>query len=66
MIRHPQIVQMTDADLESLGSNHVRLPIACLVTSRRIKRFGFLARVHAAWLVFTGRADALVWPNDNR
>ena len=66
MIRHPQIVQMTDLPLESLDSNLVRVPTACLVTSNRIGRFGFLARLRAAWLVFTGRADALVWPDDNR
>ena len=66
MIRHPQIIQMTDTSLESLGSNIIRLPTGCLVTSRRSRGFGFLARVRAAWLVFTGRADALVWPDDNR
>jgi hypothetical protein len=64
MIRHPQIVQMGSAPLDSVGSNLVRLPTSCLVTSRRVERFGFLARIRAAWLVFTGRADALVWPDD--
>ena len=24
----------------------------------------FRRRLHATWLVFTGRADALVWPED--
>jgi hypothetical protein len=27
-------------------------------------RTGLIERWHAAWLVFTGRADAMVWPED--
>ena len=65
MIRHPQIVQVIDECSESSGPNVVWLPTACLVTSRRIGRLGFFARVRAAWLVFMGKADALVWPDDN-
>jgi hypothetical protein len=27
-------------------------------------RTGFFARLYPAWLVFTGQADAVVWPED--
>jgi hypothetical protein len=27
-------------------------------------RTGFFERLEAAWLVFTGKADALMWPQD--
>jgi len=32
------------------------------VPSRPIGTFGFLSRCKKAWMVFTGKADALIWP----
>jgi len=32
------------------------------VPARPLGRSGLLYRLKAAWTVFTGRADALVWP----
>ncbi len=37
----------------------VRVPV------RPFGYYGMRSRLHLAWLVFTGRADALVWPDQN-
>ena len=34
------------------------------VQARPMGAFGFRHRCRAAWLVFTGRADAVTWPNN--
>ncbi len=33
------------------------------VPARPIGAFGIIHRLKATWLVFTGRADAVTWPN---
>lgn len=33
------------------------------VPCRPIGAFGFIHRLKATWLVFSGRADAVTWPN---
>lgn len=33
--------------------------------ARPIGHDGFLTRLKAAWMVFTCKADALIWPEDN-
>lgn len=34
------------------------------VAARPYGRFSLLNRIKCAWLVFTGRADAVTWPGD--
>lgn len=34
------------------------------VYARPIGYFSILHRIRLAWMVFTGRADALLWPED--
>jgi hypothetical protein len=47
-----------------MGRNKTELPSGRWVPSRPLgSRYG-LKRLHAAWLVFSGQADALVWMED--
>lgn len=49
---------------ELMRTHQLTLPDGRRVPSRFYgQRQTFLDRLHAAWLVFTGRADALVWLN---
>lgn len=34
------------------------------VPARPLGAVGIVARIKAAWLVFTGKADAVTWPED--
>jgi len=48
-----------------LENNQTGLPDGRYVPSRMYgHRQGFFERLYAAWLVFTGRADALIWMED--
>lgn len=51
--------------VELLKNNQAGLSNGRWVPSRTYgHRQGFFERLYAAWLVFTGRADALIWMED--
>ncbi len=62
MRKYPAIIYMSEAWVRMLSQNHAGLPDGRWVPARALPFFGRFVRWRAAWLVFTGRADALVWP----
>ena len=61
MTRYPQIIDVMQV-LEN-GSQCLRgLPDGRWVPARALGWQSWTMRWKAAWLVFTGRADALTWP----
>lgn len=62
MKKFPAIIHMSEAWLRSLGEVQAGLPDGRYVPSRPLPFFGRFGRWRAAWLVFSGKADALVWP----
>jgi hypothetical protein len=62
MKRDPSIIFLSPSWLESLNENQVELPYARWVPARPLGYPSLRERIKAAWLVWTGRADALIWP----
>lgn len=48
--------------LEHANESHAGLPDGRYVPSRPEGFASLGSRLHCAWLVFTGYADALIWP----
>ena len=61
-MRLPGICYMSRPWLAMVGSNETQLPNGQWVPARAEPFYSATQRWRAAWLVFTGRADALVWP----
>ena len=64
MRKYPAIIHLTEQWLCGLTDTQVGLPDGRWVPARCQPFYGRLGRWRAAWLVFTGRADALVWPGE--
>lgn len=64
---HPtNVIYATAAFFKVFGSNTIMLPGGDQVPMRPTgRRRGFFLRLQAAWWVFTGRADALIWIGQN-
>lgn len=62
---YPAIINMTREWVDSL--NHVQCEYAPgkWGPARPLAFEGLFGRLHAAWAVYTGRADALVWPGQD-
>lgn len=61
-IKYPAIIHLSHDWLRELDKNAAGLPDGRYVPARAEPFEGNFNRWRAAWLVFTGRADALVWP----
>jgi hypothetical protein len=61
MRKYPAIVHMTPHWLRFLREVSAETKDGW-VPARPIPYYGGFRRFRAAWLVFTGKADALVWP----
>lgn len=61
-MRKPGISYVSRPWLEMVASNETQLSDGRYVPARAEPFDSFFQRWRAAWLVFTGRADALVWP----
>lgn len=48
--------------VDSIEANATKLPDGRWAPSRPLPPGGFFMRIYCAWIVLTGRADALVWP----
>lgn len=62
MTRYPNICRV-DAVIRSAKECAVGLPDGRYVPARALGFQSWHMRWKAAWLVFTGRADALLWEN---
>ena len=62
MRKYPAIIYMSEAWVRQLSQCHVGLSDGRWVPARALPFLGMFGRWRAAWLVFTGKADALVWP----
>jgi len=60
MKRYPNIIRLSPQWLKSLGECHIGLSDGSYVPARPLG--ASYSRWRAAWLVWTGRADALIWP----
>jgi hypothetical protein len=60
--QYPNIIRMSPQWFKSLNEVQAGLPDGSYVPSRPLGWASWLQRWRAAWLVFTGRADALLWP----
>lgn len=76
MKRYPQIRHLSAIRRELLGRHQVAVqtdvivdrsgkPVRMYVPARGEGFASLEQRISAAWLVFTGRADALTWPEDD-
>lgn len=61
MKQYPAIRCVTDV-IEDAKHCQAGLPDGRWVPARSLGYMSFGHRIKAAWLVFTGRADALTWP----
>lgn len=61
MKRYPNILCVTQV-VKSAQTAQVGLSDGRWVPARSLGFMSFGHRVKAAWLVFTGKADALTWP----
>jgi hypothetical protein len=61
MNRAPGLYNARQLMLTGMESQ-AQLPNGCWVPARPLGLFSFRSRLRLAWMVFTGRADALVWP----
>lgn len=59
-MKYPNTLSVTDV-LNSVAHNAAGIN-GRWVPARSLGFQAFPSRVRAAWLVFTGRADALIWP----
>ncbi len=64
-MRGTVIHYVSDAWADLLKTHRYHRPDGSTVPARFFgHRTGFFQRLAAAWLVFTGRADAIMWPED--
>ena len=63
MKKTPSILQLSDV-AQSINHTSVFLAGNKWVPARSLGLSSFRYRCRAAWLVFTGKADALIWPGD--
>lgn len=63
-MKDPQIIVMSPVWLRSLYECQVGLPNGTYAPARPLGYSSIIYRIKAAWLVITGRADALIWPGD--
>lgn len=62
-MKYPNIIHMSDKWLQDIRNTSCEpVPNEGWVPARPLGFASFRSRLRAAWLVFTGRADALVWP----
>lgn len=61
-MRLPGICYVSHEWLKMAGANETQLPNGRYVPARAEPLYSVTQRWRATWLVFTGRADALVWP----
>lgn len=64
MQRDPNIIEMTPRWIESIANPtcQVGLPDGRYVPARPYGLQTIGRRIRATWLVWTGKADALIWP----
>lgn len=61
--RDPDIITMDRRWVDALGKGEITKNIGGDWVPARPEGYpSILVRIQAAWLVFTGRADALIWP----
>ena len=58
----PNIIHLSEQWVRSLNEAQAGLPDGRWVPARALGFQSVFTRWRAAWLVFTGRADALIWP----
>ncbi len=63
MKKYPAIWQLSDV-MRSANHTSVLLAGGKWVPARPLGFQSMWTRFSAAWLVFTGKADALIWPGD--
>ena len=63
-MKYPAIIRMSPKWIDSLLENQVGLAGGLYAPARPLPFEGGFRRWRAAWLVFTGRADALIWPGN--
>lgn len=61
-MRHPNIITLSPEWLKSLEECSTEIEPGRWVPSRALGFASGAYRIRAAWMVFMGRADALVWP----
>lgn len=61
MMKNPNVIYMSERWLVSLSENTTSANGKSWYPARPLGYSGILNRIHAAWLVFTGKADALRW-----
>lgn len=60
-MKYPNIVSVRSI-IESANQNMTRVPVGMAwVPTRACGHASFCSRIKAAWMVFTGKADALTW-----
>ncbi len=62
MNKHPSIIYLTQQWVNDLTTVQTSVDGKHWEFARPLGYLGFCNRVKAAWLVFTGQADALLWP----
>jgi hypothetical protein len=60
--KYPAVIHMSEFWVRGLSECQAGLPDGRWVPARALPFYSLFGRWHAAWLVFTGRADALLWP----
>ena len=66
-MKHPRIWDVCHLkNYLARGHAEYRLPEGRFVPARPFRYSSFWRRVEATWLVFTGRADAVTWPGQDR
>lgn len=63
MKNRPNLLTVTSL-MKSVAQNAQHTPDGKWLPARPVGAFGVVDRFRYAWLVFTGRADALLWPAD--
>lgn len=61
-MRYPAIIHLTARWQNSLNENQAAAPGGPYVPARALGFASWRERIKATWLVWTGRADALIWP----
>lgn len=60
--KNPAIIEMSPSWFRQLKSCQAEYPDKTWGPARPLGYSSIFKRIRAAWLVFTGRADALKWP----
>jgi len=63
-MRDTNIISMNAGWIKSLGECQTYAPALGYVPARALGYSALWYRIKATWLVWTGRADALLWPGD--